>query len=99
MAAAMTEVRNAMTMLQKALPMIPMGSPAHNEILTFIKKMGDHLTKGEDNQGQQIMSLLQMIKQQAQSAPQNAMMRMFPQQQPNTPPAMPPAGGAPGGEQ
>lgn len=97
MAAAITEVRNAMTMLQKALPMVPMGSPIHNDILSFVKKIGEHLTKGEDNQGLQLQSLLQMVKQSAQSAPQNAMQRMFPAQQPNTPPAMPPAGGAPGG--
>lgn len=97
MAAAITEVRNAMTMLQKALPMVPMGSPIHNDILSFVKKIGEHLNKGEDNQGLQLQSLLQMVKQSAQSAPQNAMQRMFPQQQPNTPPAMPaPAGGGEG---
>lgn len=87
---AMIDVKNALNMLQKALPMIPMGAPAHTEILSFVKKMAEHLTSGEDDKGLQLQSLLQMARQGAQQPPLAALARMYGGGQ-NTPPAMPQA--------
>lgn len=92
-AAAMIEVKNAVNILQKSLPLIPMGSPLHTDILNFVKGISKHLSQNEETQGIQIQSLLQMAKQAAQSSPMQAMARMFPPQTPNSPPAMPGAEG------
>lgn len=94
-AAALNEVRNAVTMLEKALPQIPMGSPLHTEILQTTQKLAKHLTPGEGNQGLELQSLLQMARQASQQQPMAALSRLMPP--PGGAPAMPggEGGGAP----
>lgn len=91
-AMAMIDVQNAVKLLEKALPMIPMGSPLHGEILNVAKSLSKHLSKGDDNQALGLQSLLQMAKQNQQASPVAALARMFPGA--NAPPAMG-GGGAP----
>jgi hypothetical protein len=89
----MIEVSNAVKMLEKALPMIPMGSPIHEKILNFAKDIAKNMSQGDGNQALEINSLVQMARQAAQQAPVNQLARMFPQQAAQQPPAM--GGGAP----
>lgn len=93
-AMALMDVRNAVNLLQKALPMIPLGAPLHAELLDTVKKISKHLTPEGENQGLQMQSLLQMARQSASQPPVAALARMY-GGGPNTPPA---TGGAPGAE-
>lgn len=94
--AALTKVRNALQMLEQALPDVPMGMPMHNDILSAVKNLSKHLAEGAENKGLDIQSLIQATKQTQQGAPMAAMQRMFAQQGSGagTPPALPPAAGA-----
>jgi hypothetical protein len=90
-AAAMIEVQNAVKMLERALPMIPMGSPLHEKVLKVASELGKAISEGggQGNQALELQSLIQMARQSAQSAPQNALARMFPSQgAAGAPPAM-----------
>lgn len=86
--AAMTKVKNALQMLQSALPDIPMGNQLHSDVLNVVKSLSKHLSESNDNKGLELQQLIQMAKGSAQNAPTAALARMFPNQQ-NTPPAMP----------
>lgn len=88
--AAMTKIKNAIQMLQSALPDVPMGNPLHEWLLNTVKKGAEHMTESTDNKGLELQQLIQMAKQSAQSAPMNAMARMFPSGA-GAPPAMPAA--------
>lgn len=90
--AAMTKIRNAVTLLETALPDIPMGSELHAEILKVTAQLAKKMTDSGDNKGLELQSLIKMAKESAQSAPMAAMARMFPQQ---GAPAMAPAGASP----
>lgn len=96
-AAAMNDLQNALKMIEKALPALPMGSPMHGEVLKIASQLSKHLQAGEGSHGLQMQSLLQMARQQAQSAPMQALARM--QQPAGAPPAMPGGGGGEGGGQ
>ena len=87
MAQAMSLVRNASEMLQKALPMIPMGSPQHSDLLKVITLIAKHMEHNEGNRGVDLQSLLQMARQSSQQSPVQALNRMHPA--PNAAPAMP----------
>lgn len=87
LAQAMSLVRNASEMLQKALPMIPMGTPQHEDLLKVITMIGKHMKEGEGNKGMDLQSLLQMARSASQQSPVQALNRMHPA--PNAPPAMP----------
>lgn len=100
-AAALPKIRNALTMLQEALPSIPMGTPAHSSVLKAVKDIGAHMEElgTPQNQGMDMQSLIQMMRQQSQQAPQQALQRMYPGQPQGGPamPGMPPGGAPPGG--
>lgn len=98
-AAGMSKVRNAITMLEEALPMIPMGTPAHTEILNTLTKLSKAFSgegSGGGQKGIDLMSLLQSARQASQASPMAALSKMMAPQGGAAPPAMP--GGAPGGE-
>ena len=86
-AQALSLVRNGLEMFQKALPMIPMGTPQHGDLLKAISIISKHLEQGEGNKGIDIQSLLQMTRQASQQSPVQAANRMFPA--PTAAPAMP----------
>ena len=91
-AAAMQDIRNAVKMLEKSLPMIPMGSPLHEKIHKVTLDLSKELTQGDENPALQLQSLVQMLRSQQQSQPLSALSRLYPGAQGNTPPA---TGGAP----
>ena len=76
-AAAMTKIKNAVQLMQEALPLIPMGDDLHTEILNSAKSLSKHLKKGDESPQLDIASLLNTIKQKAATAPQAAMARQF----------------------
>lgn len=86
----MADVRNAIKMLESALPNVPMGTPLHTEILNSTKSLLKHLPESDASPGIDLMSLVNMARQASQAQPMQALMKAFPQQ-PNTPPAMAPA--------
>lgn len=91
-ALAMVDIQNAVKMLEKSLPMIPMGSPLHTKILTVVKDLAKELGEGgsqPQNQGLNIQSLMQMLKSSAQQPGMGALAKMMPGAGGQTPPAMP----------
>lgn len=86
-AKAMLDVRNAVKMLEQALPMIPMGSPLHEKIHKVALDLSKELNQGDENPALQLQSLVQMMRSASQAQPMNALGRMFPGQSPTTPPA------------
>ena len=87
MAQALSLVRNGLEMFQKALPMIPMGSPQHADLLKAVSMVSKHLEQNEGNKGVDLQSLLQMARGASQQSPVQAANRMFPA--PTAAPAMP----------
>lgn len=85
---ALSDVRNAVSMLENALPHIPMGSELHTEVLNTIKGISKHLQNAApQNSGIDLMSLLQMARHAAQAQPMQTLMRAYPQN-PAAPPAL-----------
>lgn len=84
---AMSLVRNGLEMLQKAIPLIPMGSPQHADLLRAVSMISKHMETNEGNKGIDLQSLLQMAREASQQSPVQALNRLHPA--PNTPPAMP----------
>jgi hypothetical protein len=92
---AMGDVRNAVQMLEAALPHIPMGSELHVEVLNSVKALTKHLSSGgEQNKGLDLMSLLAMARNASQAQPMQALNRAFPTN-PGGPPAMGPPSAPP----
>jgi hypothetical protein len=77
MAAARLDIGNGLKMLQRALPNVPMGSPLHTDLLKAVGQISKHMAQegGEEQGGLHANSMMQMIRQQAQQAPQLAAMR------------------------
>ena len=94
-ASAMMQVKNAVEMLQKALPSIPMGTPLHEKVLKVTSELAKELsqTGGGENQALQLQSLVQQLRSQSQQQPMSALSKLSPSQ-PSSP-AMPPAADAP----
>lgn len=91
--AALVKIKNACKMLEEALPLIPMGDELHTDVLNTLKQLSKPLKKGGgENTQLEVGSMLQMAKNNAQSAPMAAMARMFSGQQGQ---GQPPATGAP----
>lgn len=92
-AVAMQDVRNAMKLLTRAMPSIPMGSPLHTDVLQTLTKFGKHISAaGENDQGLDAQRLHQMLRQSQQQGPQQAALRAMIQQQgggAGAPPVMP----------
>lgn len=88
--AAMAKISSGMKMIQEALPLIPMGSEIHTEVLKAVTSLSKVMNKeGESPTTPKldISSIMQMIKQHTQNAPQNAAARMMPAQGANQSPA------------
>lgn len=88
-AQALSLVRNGLEMFQKALPMIPMGSPLHGDLLKATSSVSKHMEQSAANKGVDVQSLLQMARQNSQQSPLDALNRLHPAP-PNAAPAMPP---------
>jgi len=94
--AALSKIKSALTLLQEALPAIPLGSDVHSDILKAVSTLAKHA--GDSNQGQgtdqqQITQLMALIQRLAQQKPNAALANLSPNAPPATPP--PPAPGGP----
>lgn len=89
-AQAMLSVRNAIKMLEQALPMVPMGSPLHEKIHRVTLDLSKELAQGDENQALQLQQLVKHMREQAQQQPISALSRMA-APPPNAPPATAPA--------
>jgi hypothetical protein len=67
----MSKVREALNMLQAALPEFPMGSDPHREILKTIEKIGKFISPTANVPGVQQTQLQEMMK----AAQKNAMLQ------------------------
>lgn len=85
-AKAMLDIRNAVKMLEQALPMIPMGSPLHEKIHKVALDLSKELTQGDENPALQMQQLVQMMRSASQQQPINALSKLT-APPPNTPPA------------
>lgn len=85
-AKAMLDIRNAVKMLEQALPMIPMGSPLHEKIHKVALDLSKELTQGDENPALQMQQLVQMMRSASQQQPINALSKLA-APPPNTPPA------------
>lgn len=87
--AALSMVQTAVGLLQKALPAIPMGTPAHNDVLKSVSTLSKHVADAHDSQSQ-IQQLMAAIQQTAAAKPQEALARLA-ATSPAVPPALPPS--------
>lgn len=91
--AAMLDIRNGLTMLQRALPNIPMGSPLWGDIHMAIGKLAKHATE-ELPRGPLNQAALSMVREQSQDPMREKIMAMMGGGGGNAPPAMPPPAAA-----
>lgn len=79
-------VRNAVKMLEEALPSIPLGAPLHEKVLSSVKSLLDALPdESPELAGPQQTSLLSILRNNAQSAPMMALNRIQPAAAPAAP--------------
>lgn len=97
--AAISKVKSAVTLLQEALPAIPMGSDVHTDVLKAVGMLAKHSDQGQATDQSQITQLMAMIQKLATQQPNAALQRLAHPPGPNAPPALPPPpapGGPPG---
>ena len=91
---AALKIRNALKMMQEALPLIPMGDPLHAELLKTVQSIAKHIKQEESNPQLEQAAMISQLRQQAQQAPQAAIARQMAasagQGQPPAGPATPP---------
>ena len=93
-------LKGALQLLQKALPLLPLGSDMHNAAIKAVADLSKHIGEGAQDQGANVMQLMQMMRQGAQNPQQGPMQRMFggggaPPGGGGMPPPPGPGGGAP----
>lgn len=85
--AAMLDIKNALNLLQKALPNLPMGDELHSTVLQCVTKLSKAAGNIPEQPGLQAQSLMQMMRAMGGNPMQSALNKMLPQ--PGQPPAMP----------
>lgn len=85
--AAMLDIKNALNLLQKALPNLPMGDELHGTVLQCVTKLSKAASSIPDQPGLQSQSLMQMMRSMGANPMQAALSKMLPQ--PGAGPAMP----------
>lgn len=95
-ASGMLKVRQAIKMLEDALPAIPMGSPLHDKMLSAVKGLLDAMPDEDPSMaGPQQTNLLELLKATQQNAPMAMLARLGGGGPPGAPAGMaPPAAGA-----
>jgi len=88
--AAASKVKSAVTLLQEALPAIPMGSDVHNDVLKAVGMLAKHAENQPATDQSQITQLMALIQRLATQQPNAALQRMAQPASPNSPPALPP---------
>jgi hypothetical protein len=79
-AAAMVQIRSAAESINKALPSIPMGTDFYKDVSEVAVKLNKLLLNTPNDPGVQAGHHLQAARDLSQSAPAQALGRMFPQQ-------------------
>jgi uncharacterized phage infection (PIP) family protein YhgE len=95
--AAFSKVKSAVTLLQEALPAIPMGSDFHNDILKALGIVAKHAQSQQGTDQSQITNLMGLIQKLATQQPNAALQEMAKPAPPNASPALPPPSAAPTG--
>jgi len=95
--AAASKVKSAVTLLQEALPAIPMGSDVHNDVLKAVGMLAKHAESQPATDQSQITQLMALIQKLATQQPNAALQRMAAPPAPNAPPALPPPPAPPPG--
>lgn len=72
---AMAQVREAVSLLQMALPNVPMGSALHKSVLKCITDLSKNAPASEASPGIQNTAIQDLASQQKQMAPMVALMR------------------------
>lgn len=89
-AEGMLKVRSAIKLLESSLPMIPMGSPLHDKILSATKGLLDAMPDEDPSMaGPQQTNLLELIRSASAAAPMQMLQRLGPPSGPMMPPSMP----------
>jgi hypothetical protein len=88
-AAAMQQVKSGATLLNKAIGSVPMGTEFHTKLLKILTDLNKLMSETPDNPGMQATALMGQARQTAQTAPMQALQKLYPQAQP------PGAGGQP----
>lgn len=86
-AAAMLKIKNALHLLQEALPNLPMGDELHTVVLQTVTKLSKVAGGLPEHPGLQQQDLLGMMRRLGSNPMQGALNRMLPS--PGAPPAMP----------
>jgi|SRR5271163_1737830 len=94
--AAVSKLKTAITLLQEALPAIPLGSGVHTDVLKAVGMLAKHADNDHADDQQQITQLQALIQKLAQQQPNAALSRLA-QANPNAPPATPQPPPGPGG--
>jgi hypothetical protein len=68
-AAAAQKVKQALLMLETALPELELSTPLHGAVRTSINALAKHLPQGEQNQGLQASAIRDLALKQKQQAP------------------------------
>lgn len=92
------KLKQAVTMLQEALPGIPMGTTLHKNVMSSISNIGKHMSEMQDSPQMKMQNLLSMIAKIKQQAPQAGLagaMGGQPGGAPGGAPMTPMLGGAP----
>lgn len=77
-AAGMEMIKNAINMLQQALPLLPMGGELHDSAVNSVKMLSKHVESTQENQGLQMSGLVELIKNMSANAPMQQMAAAFP---------------------
>ena len=91
-AAALGIVKQAVTLLSKALPELPVGSEIHKVVTDSVAKLAKHAPETQGTQGIDMATIRDLQHQAQSAAPMVALMRAMGQhQQPPGAPGAPPA--------
>lgn len=77
-AAALLKVRNAVQLLEEALPIIPLASPLHQKVMKVAGELAKELAAGNENKALELQSLVAALRTAQQQQPVAALSRMFP---------------------
>src|SRR5258708_23586570 len=72
---AMSVVREAVKLLEQALPKLPTGSDPYKSVLSAIQSVSRHVTPAEESPGVQKTALSNLAADAQKSAPMQALMR------------------------
>lgn len=78
-AEGMLKVRSAVKLLESSLPMIPMGSPLHDKILSATKGLLDAMPDEDPSMaGPQQTNLLELLRGASSAAPMGMLQKLMP---------------------